>query len=335
MSGVKYINRANRLCSICLILCLVCINLTGCGSKSYALAYDTDTNISAFRFESSDNEKVAEAFATDLCVVSGDTIIGQEVETGEQSYGSAILLDVNNKTTLYSKNAYVKLYPASMTKVLTALCALKYGNPEDILTASPNVKISESGAQLCGFEPGDTMTMDQALHGLLMYSGNDAAVIIAEHISGSVEEFAKLMNDEAKKIGATNSNFVNPHGLHDENHYTTAYDMYLIFNEAMKYELFNEIIHMSTYTTNYKNSAGEDKSISYDTTNAYLKEEVALPGTVTVLGGKTGTTNAAGANLVLLSKDSSGNPYISVVMKAADRDVMYAKTTSLLEDIVK
>lgn len=307
--------------------------LTGCGGKDYQMPYDIDSGVTAFRFETSDNEKAAASFASDLCVVSEDVIVGDELEAGSDTYGSAALFDITGKDVLYSKNATVKMYPASMTKVMTAYLALKYGNPDDILTATNNVLITESGAQLCGFQPGDTMTLDQALHGLLMYSGNDAAVLIAEYISGSVEDFAKLMNSEAAKLGATNTNFVNPHGLHDENHYTTAYDMYLIFNEAMKNDLFNEIIHMSTYTTTYKNSAGEPKEISYNTTNRFLKDEVTAPSSVTVIGGKTGTTSAAGACLVLLSKDNAGNPYISVVMKAIDADTCYQKTNLLLKDI--
>lgn len=311
----------------------VCFFLTGCGSVSYDMPYDIDTNISAFRFESTDSERMAKSFAEDICVVSNDVAIGDEIESGSDSYGSAALFNVNAKEVVYARNATAQLYPASMTKVMTALLALKYGNMEDILTASENVQIKEAGATLCGFKPGDTMTLDQALHGLLMYSGNDAAVLIAEYISGSIEDFCNMMNLEASRLGATNTHFVNPHGLHDENHYSTAYDLYLIFNEAMKYPLFNEIIHMDTYTTSYKNSAGDMVDITYDTTNRYLKGDIEAPTGVTVIGGKTGTTNAAKSNLILLSRDSAGNPFISVVMKAQDNDTLYLKMNSLLKDI--
>lgn len=330
MSGVRCISKQMKLTVAVLTGCVLC---SGCRSVSYDIPYDIDTSISAFRFESSDTDKTAEAFASDLCVVTGEETPGEEIESGSDSYGSAALFDVSNKEVLYSKNATAKLYPASMTKVMTALLAMKYGNMEDVLTASENVLITESGAQLCGFKPGDTMTLDQALHGLLMYSGNDAAIMIAEHISGSVEEFSNLMNAEAAKLGATNTHFVNPNGLHDENHYSTAYDMYLIFNEAIQYPLFNEIIHMDTYTTNYKNSAGEIVNITFNSTNRYLKGDVTPPTKVTVIGGKTGTTNAAGANLILLVRDSAGNPYISVVMKAQDTDTLYLKMNSLLKDV--
>ena len=310
-----------------------CILLNGCGSIAYEVPYDINTNVSAFRFESADTERTAKSFASDICVVSEDVIAGEEIETGSESYGSAALFDVNNKRVVYAKNATAQLYPASMTKVMTALLAMKYGNMDDVLTASENVLIQESGATLCGFKPGDTMTLDQALHGLLLYSGNDAAVMIAEYISGSVEDFCNMMNTEAARLGATNTHFVNPHGLHDENHYSTAYDLYLIFNEAMKYPVFNEMIHMDTYTTNYKNSAGEMVNITYNTTSRYLKGDIQPPTEVTVIGGKTGTTKAARSNLILLSKDSAGNPFISVVMKAEDSDILYLKMNSLLKVI--
>ena len=111
---------------------------------------------------------------------------------------------------------------------MTAVVALKYGNPDDVITATSNVNITESGAVLCGLKEGDRLTLNQALHALLMKSANDAAVAIAEHIGGSVEQFAEMMNEEARAIGATNSHFVNPHGLTADDHYVTAYDMYLI-----------------------------------------------------------------------------------------------------------
>ena len=225
------------------------------------------------------------------------------------------------------------MYPASLTKVMTALIALKYGQLDDTVTASQNVLITESGAQLCGFKPGDTLTMEQALHGLLMYSGNDAGVLIAEHISGDVESFAALMNEEAKKLGATGTNFVNPHGLTDDQHYTTAYDLYLIFNEAMKYEKFKEIIHTNQYSTIYHDADGKEKELKFNTTNQYLVGNVSSPDGVTVIGGKTGTTNAAGACLILLSKNSAGNQFVSVVLQAENRDYLYEGMTNLLKEI--
>ena len=305
--------------------------MTGCNDLSFDMPYDYESEVSAYSIGLSKTALTAKPFASDLCIVTGDKINGEEVESGEDSYAAAGLFNVNNAEVVYSRNALATLYPASMTKVLTALVAMENGNKDDIVIASENVYITESGATLCGLQAGDKLTLDQAMHAMLMYSGNDAAVVIAENIGGSVEEFSDMMNAEARRLGATNSHFVNPNGLHDENHYTTAYDMYLIFNEAVKYDWFNEIINMNSYSTNYTNANGDTVEMEIETTNKFLKGDVAAPTAVSVIGGKTGTTSAAGSNLVLLSRDSAGAPFISVVMKANDSATVYSKTSSLLD----
>lgn len=306
---------------------------TGCGQKKYDMEYNKDYPVSSYRITGMEEEEVADAFAGDLCVTESNMLEDTDVDMSRA--GAAGLFDVTNASVLYAKNVHERMPPASLTKVMTALVALKHGQPDDILTASSNVKITEAGAQLSGIEAGDTMTLDQALHMLLMYSGNDAGVIIAEGIAGSVEAFSEMMNEEAKAIGATNSNFVNPHGLTDDSHYITAYDMYLIFNEAMEYDLFNEIIHMTSYETVYKDQEGNAKEFSCETTNLYLKGAYTPPEQVTVIGGKTGTTNAAGNCLVLLSRDTASKPYISVILRAEEREVLYEEMTDLLDKIDK
>lgn len=325
---MKCINRI-KVCAVTVAFCML---ITGCGNVSYTFKYDPDSSVSSYRIVNTETQDTVSSFAEDLCVVS-ENIIPEG--TNELSATAAALLDINNGEVLYAKNVYEKLHPASLTKVMTALVALKYGNPDDILTASANVKIDEAGAQLCGVKQGDSMTLDQALHILLMYSANDVAIMIAEHIGGSVEGFAEMMNEEANSLGATNSHFVNPHGLTDDNHYVTAYDIYLIFNEAVKYDLFTEIIHMASYDTVYHDSQGNEKEISIKSTNWYLNGTCVMPEKVTVIGGKTGTTTAARSCLVLLSKDTSGKPYISVILSAESRDVLYAEMTELLGEIRK
>ena len=311
-----------------MIVAFACLfTLTGCGNVSYTFPYDPDYSVSSYRIVNSESHDTATAFASDLCVVQNEASYAQLDMT---DISSAAVFDINRSQVLYAKNVYEKLYPASLTKVMTALIALKYGNMEDTLTASQNVLITESGATLCGIKPGDTMTLTQALHILLIYSANDIAVLIAEHIGGSIEGFAEMMNKEAKALGATNSNFVNPHGLSDDNHYVTAYDMYLIFKEAIKYDLFTEIIHMTSYDTTYYDSAGNPKEVSINTTNRYLNGDCAMPENITVIGGKTGTTKAARSCLILLAKDTFGNPYISIIMRAETRDILYDGMTRLL-----
>ncbi len=213
---------------------------------------------------------------------------------------------------------------------MTALVALENASLDTTLTASSNVYMSDASAQRAGLEEGDSMTLDQALHLLLIHSDNDVAVLIAENIAGSTNQFIQMMNDEAKRLGATQTNFINSNGLTDENHYTSVYDMYLIFNEAMQFQSFQETIAMSTYTTVYHDKSGAEKEITVSSTNSYNMSYIMPPTGVTVIGGKTGTTTAAGHNLILYVRDSSGNPYIAVVMKALDSDSCYGTMNELL-----
>jgi D-alanyl-D-alanine carboxypeptidase (penicillin-binding protein 5/6) len=305
---------------------------TGCADKKFTKEYDINSNDYAYNIINSSENLTVKPFASELCVVSND-VTSDDVDASLSE--AAALFDVDAHEVLYAKNATEKLYPASLTKILTALIALEKGNLDDVITVSQNAEIKESGAQLCGFKAGDQITLEQALHGLLMYSGNDAGVAIAEYVSGSVEEFAGLMNEKAASLGATNSHFVNPHGLSDENHYTTVYDLYLIFQEAIKYDKFVEIINTDSWTTTYTLSDGSSKEITFKTTNLYLKGDANAPEEITVIGGKTGTTNAAGSCLILLSQNASNEPYISVILKAENRSILYTQMTDILGEINK
>jgi len=309
--------------------------LSGCGGSDLAMPYQPDGNVSAYRFEKSGSAAgeagKAESFAADLCLADEQTLSSNAVNLSEALAG--VLCDVNGKRIIYEKEANMQLAPASLTKVLTAYVALKHTELDMVLTASENVKITESGATLMGLEAGDKMTMDQALHALLMQSANDAAVMIAENIAGSEDAFCELMNAEAKALGATNSHFMNPHGLTEDGHYSCAYDMYLIFAAVMEYPEFTQIIHQDTYETIYHDAAGNPKEYTCGTTNMFLRGDYSAPDGITVIGGKTGTTAAARNCLVLLSKDSSGNPYVSVILNCSERQYLYQEMTELLSEI--
>lgn len=323
-------NKQNFIVSISLLIAML-ISMTGCGRLSYTMPYNMDSQISGFDVVSGRNPGKVEAFAADLCVVTEDITDDENVDMTEAI--AAVLFDVNQREVIYSKNAHERMHPASLTKVLTALVAIKNSSLDTVLTASSVVNITESGAQLCGLKSGDTMTMDQALRILLMYSANDAAMLIAENVGGTVDEFLNMMNEEAKRLGATNSNFLNPHGLTQDGHYTTAYDLYLIFNEAIKYDIFNEIIHTSNYQTTYYDKDGNPKELSFETSNLFLRGNYTPPENITVVGGKTGTTNAARNCLILLSRDMGGAPYISVILSSKERDLLYKEMIDLLDEI--
>ena len=319
----------NRLLLSMVLLFAVFLN--ACGSVNIMVPYTLDGNVSAFSITEHTEDIKIDSFASSLCVGNANVTKNTSVNMADAT--AAALFDVNNANIIYAKNIHERLAPASLTKVLTAVIALEHGNLDDIITVTKGVKITESGATLCGLKEGDTLTLNQALHALLIHSANDAANAIAIHLGGSLEGFATLMNEKAKELGATNSHFVNPHGLSDDNHYTTAYDLYLIFNKAIEYELFREIIHMERYSTVYKDSSGKDKEMSFSTTNLFLRNDYKSPDKVTVIGGKTGTTLAAGSCLIILTKDASGNSYISVILRSKERPLMYEQMIDLLEEI--
>ncbi len=308
---------------------IISLFLSACAG-SLSFPFEPDSVESTFNISSGADSASVKPFAADICVTSND-LDAQRLSIDEADAGG--LFDATSNETLYAKNVHKSLNPASLTKVMTAYIALKYGHLDDTLTASSNVLIKESGAQLLGIKEGDKMTLEQALHALLMYSANDAGVMIAEYLSGSIESFAAVMNDEALKLGATNTHFTNPHGLTDEAHYTTAYDLYLMFNAAMQYEEFRKIINTTEYKTEYKDREGNPKKMEIGTTNAYLKGDVATPDGVSVIGGKTGTTKAAKSCLILLSNSSQGHTYISVILGSTDHDSLYRNMTTLLDDI--
>ena len=154
---------------------------------------------------------------------------------------------------------------------------------------------------------------------------------IAEHISGSQEAFAELMNTEAKQLGATGTHFVNPHGLHDENHYTTTYDLYLMFNEALKDQAFLDIISMNSYTAKVTSADGTSYTPTWQATNYYSAGEATPPDGIHVYGGKTGTTDQAGNCVILYEKNTAGEPYISVIMGASDKPLLYEEMNELLD----
>lgn len=314
-----------------LLAAAMTLSCAGCGKSTWDMPYDPDAVVSGFNVISRQNSKAAHTFAESLCVVTENVTNDETVDMTKAE--AAILFGLNGNEVLYAKNAHEKLHPASLTKVMTALVALKYGSIDQVLTATNTVNITETGATLCGLKPGDNMTLNQALYVLLLQSANDAAMLIADNVGGSVERFVELMNQEALELGATNTHFMNPHGLTQDEHYTTAYDLYLIFNEALKYEKFNEIIQTNSYEATYSDAAGAVKTLSIQTSNLFLRGNYKAPDNITVIGGKTGTTNAAKSCLMVLSRDAGGSPYISVILKAETRDTVYEEMIDLLDEI--
>lgn len=272
------------------------------------------------------------SFAQKLCVSSkgdADRIQNASLEEGQQG----LLFNLSNHKVLYAKGIYDRVYPASITKIMTAMLALQSGKLNDTVTITQEHVTLEEGSQVCGFAAGDQVTLDQLLHCLLVYSGNDAASAIADYVGGSTENFVQMMNQYAAALGCTGTHFTNPHGLQNENHYTTPYDIYLMLNEAMNYPEFTQITQMSSYTVSYTGADGSTLSTTLPATDHYLTGEANAPKDVTILGGKTGTTSSAGNCLAILTQNAYGKPFVSIVMGASTKDILYQQMNSLLQNI--
>lgn len=228
---------------------------------------------------------------------------------------AAIVIDATTGKVLYSKNAEEQRYPASTTKMMSLIVALEHGNLDELVTASKNAASTE-GSSL-ELTQGEKLKMIDLLYGIMLISGNDATVAVAEHISGSVEKFAELMTQKAHAIGATNTHFANSSGLPDPNHFTTAHDLARIAAYGYKKPLFTEIV-----STKHKVIPWGDKDYGRDLYNENRMLWLAEGGN----GVKTGYTDAAGRCLVSGAK-RNGIQLITVVL---DSETMWDDSIALL-----
>lgn len=304
------------------MICMAAIFITGCGTEKIVNAYDVYSN------DYTHGTTNYSYFGTNLCVTN-NVNYGTE-STHSQVAEGAGLFNIDTGEVLYSQNIFKKLYPASTTKVLTAYIIIRYGNLDDMVTVSANAAHPEESSSICGINEGDVISVRELLYGLMLCSGNDAAVALAEYYSGSVEAFADVMNEEALKMGASNSHFVNPSGYPDENHYTTVYDMYLIFYNAISLETFKEIISTQTIDVSYSSASGSVVDKTYNNSNQYVSGACEAPSGINVIGGKTGTTYDAGYCLVLLSTNEDGDRLISIVFKADGKSNLYLLMNDIL-----
>jgi D-alanyl-D-alanine carboxypeptidase len=240
---------------------------------------------------------------------------------------SAIIMDASTGLILYEKNIDEAHYPASITKVMTALIALENSNLSDVVTFSRNAVFDvDLDSSRIGIDVGEQLTMQQCLYGLLLESANEVSYAMAEHVGGSVENFAKMMNDKAKSLGCENTNFVNPHGLHDSNHYTTAYDMALITKEAMKNETFRKIFSSRTYQIPPTNIQSETRYLR-NHHKFVLKQDYRYDDCI---GGKTGYTSISKFTLVSVAKRGDLE-LVCVVMRDDSSAHQYSDTKELFD----
>ena len=311
-----------------LLLVMISTQLSGCVQHSSA---EDDSYASYYARQEEEEQQELKGMADDLAV------LGREDENtpGYQSddYADLLINDSTNEV-LRSYRCFEKNYPASLTKVMTALLVLEHSNLDDEITLEHDIVLTEDGAVVSTLSKGDTVSVDDVFHGLLIKSANDCAVILAEYIAGSEEAFVDMMNQRAVELGATHTHFANPHGLHEEDHYTTAYDLYLIFKEAVQYDTFVDVVSTKDYTMTYTTADGREVSEYMQSTNHYLLNEYPVPDGVTMFGGKTGTTSMARSCLMLMTENDEGERFFSVVMGAETQEDLYNSMTELLENIV-
>lgn len=242
----------------------------------------------------------------------------QELEASIDS-GAVLILEETTGKVIYEKNGYDRMFPASTTKIMTAILAIENCNLDETATASEYaINSIPEGYSNASIQVGEVLTVEDLLYALMVTSANESAIVLAEHVSGSEEAFCWLMNDKAKELGCQDTHFVNPNGIHNEDHYSTAYDLALIAKYAMQNDTFRKIVKTTSYTLPATNAyPAEDRTftntnslIIYDNRNRadnYYYEYAT--------GIKTGYTSQAG-NCLVSSAEKNGMSYINVVLNA-------------------
>ena len=240
---------------------------------------------------------------------------------------AGIVMDLDTGAVIYSKSAEKAYYPASITKIVTAMVALKYGNLDDVITCTEEVYDLEADASNLAYQPGEKVTMRDALYGLMLHSANELGIAIAVHMAGSVSAFADMMNAEAAALGCVNTHFTNPHGLHNDDHYTCAKDMALLSREAYRNDMFRQII-----STTESSIAPTEKT---EETRYFLNHHKMIQKDSDYYqewckGGKTGFTSSAWNTLVTFG-EKDGLRLVCVVLHENGAPRAYEETTALLE----
>lgn len=247
------------------------------------------------------------------------------VSVPQISSEGAVLMDADTGALLYSKNSETKYYPASITKLMTALLVAERVNLSDTVTFSKTATTNlESGAVTLNMTEGDRLTVEQSLYGLMLRSANDVANGLAEHVSGSISSFSQLMNARAKELGCTNTNFVNPNGLNNSDHYTTPHDMALIARAAFQNNVVRKVCSTVRYQIPATKKAGA-RTVTMGHKMINSADARYYPG---VVGGKTGYTSLAGNTLVTYAQ-KDGVRFIVVIMKS--KSTHYNDTKALLD----
>ncbi len=226
---------------------------------------------------------------------------------------AAILVEISTGRIIYEKNSTKKMYPASTTKIMTAILVIENCDLNEIVTVKESsLSNVPEGYVTCDLQVGEELSVNDLLYVLMLPSANDAAFVLADYVGGSVDEFANMMNEKARELGCKSTNFVNPNGIHNSKHYTTAYDLYLIAKYAMQNEKFREIVSTTEYTLPATNKyTSEDRS--FKNSNELINPNSSNYYYPNAIGIKTGFTSQAG-NCIVAESSRDGLNFIAVVL---------------------
>ncbi|MDD3919683.1 MAG: D-alanyl-D-alanine carboxypeptidase [Eubacteriales bacterium] len=242
-----------------------------------------------------------------------------------------VLLEADTGTVLFEKDADTRAYPASTTKIMTCILALENSNLDDEVTVGEEVwRGFGSQSSLMKLSEGEKVTMRDLIYGIMMVSGNDAAAAIAVHIGGSIDGFADMMNAKAQALGMTNTHFVNPHGKHDENHYTTARDMSKLAAYAMHNQQFREIVSHRYYDVPPTNKDSDGYHLENSNKLVHTKEDNDSYEYRYAIGIKTGDTNAA-LRCLVAAAEKDGVTLISVQLRDEDNNYRFSLAADLFD----
>lgn len=320
----------------CLLLALSSM-LTACGNKPIQYMKYGENSIRETSYNTLERQETSEVYEL---MADGLTVLDKKpinLLRNDPSFNAEAIFVSNEskEKAIYAKNCFKRIYPASLTKLMTAYVTLKHAKDfqKEIIVQDEARRINVPFAKLMGLLPNDHISIDTLFNAVLVHSSNDAAKVLAIEVAGSEEEFVKLMNQEAMNLGAVDSHFSNPHGLHDAANYTTLYDLYLIFHALLKEDKFVSTVGQKTYTAIYKNGLGQKVKKNLKSTNQYFLGGYPVPEGYKIYGGKTGTTDEAGYCMMLYTSSKAGDSYVLGIMKATNQINLYAGFSSIFENI--
>ena len=321
-----------RITAILLSLILL-LQVSGCSKPEdelYAFYSDDDNLISSDIGEYIEGRSASFLTEGSLCYVKPEEMSDDENLKNK----ATLVINITKNELVYAKDCFKQVYPASITKLLTTLVILENGKLDEYYTVKQdNCGITEEGAQLMGFKAGDVIKVEDLLYCLLLYSGNDAAAALADYLCQSETDFCRLMNEMAISLGCIGTHYTNPHGLHDSDHYTTAYDEYVILKKCLEYDIFRKISELTEYDFSYKTGEGGFRNLTVKTTNKYKLGIYEVPEGVTIIAGKTGNTYAAGPCLIQCVRNKDNEEFIIAIFGAKDNKDLYTQMTYLMNKV--